>query len=136
MERIINYRDIPANQRETVLDQVQTLGFSPAYGKTKTMLRIMNQSVDGNGPQFYFIFRDEELIGYLFLIGDEKRYRAFPWQTIGNEDEQRMELCEKMVHMQIQFFEANGRLDIAEHCEERLVDYRAGLGKRAEEDCR
>ena len=64
MERIINYRDIPADQRETVLDQVQTLGFTTAYGKTKTMLRIMNQSVDGNGPQFYFVFRDEELIGY------------------------------------------------------------------------
>ena len=63
------------------------------------MLRIMNQSVDGNGPQFYFVFRDMELIGYLFLTGDEKRYRALPWLAVGNEDEQRMELCEKMVHI-------------------------------------
>lgn len=136
MERIVNYRDIPDDKRESVLKAVQALGFTPAYGKTKTMMRIMDQSIDGNGPQFYFVFRDEELIGYLFLIGDEKRYRSFPWLVIGNEDEQRMALCEKMVRIQIQFFEANGRHDLAESCEGRLMDYQTGLGKRAETACR
>ena len=27
----------------------------------------------------YFVFRENELIGYNFLIGDTKKYKAFPW---------------------------------------------------------
>ena len=136
MEYIINFRDIPCDQKTHVINQVLSLGFVPAYGSEKTMMRIMNQSIEGNGPQYYFVFRDADLIGYLFLIGDEKRYRAFPWLSVGNEDEQRMELCEKMVRLQIQFFTDLERMDVVKRLESRLQEYRHGNGKRAEKDCR
>ena len=32
------------------------------------MQRIMEKSVPGSGPQFYFVFREEKLIGYNFSL--------------------------------------------------------------------
>ena len=93
MEQIINYRDIPTDKRTDILNALAQIGFIPAYGGVKTMQRIMEKSVPGSGPQFYFVFREEKLIGYNFLIGDTKRYKAFPWLAISNADEQKMVVC-------------------------------------------
>ena len=86
MERIINYRDIPTDKKTDVLNALEQIGFFPAYGGVKTMQRVMEKSVPGSGPQFYFVFREDKLIGYNFLIGDTKRYKAFPWLAISNID--------------------------------------------------
>ena len=67
MEQIINYRDIPTNKRIDILNALERIGFFPAYGGVKTMQQIMEKSVPGSGPQFYFVFRENELIGYNFL---------------------------------------------------------------------
>ena len=88
MEQIINYRDIPTDKRIDILNALERIGFFPAYGGVKTMQQIMEKSVPGSGPQFYFVFRENELIGYNFLIGDTKKYKAFPWLAISNMDEQ------------------------------------------------
>ena len=71
MERIINYRDIPTDKKT-----LEKIGFFPAYGGVKTMQRVMEKSVPGSGPQFYFVFREDKLLGYNFLIGDTKRYKT------------------------------------------------------------
>ena len=70
MEQIINYRDIPIDKRANVVKALENIGFVPVFGGVKTMLRIMDKSVPETGPQFYFVFRKNELIGYHFLIGD------------------------------------------------------------------
>lgn len=75
----------------------------PAYGGVKTMQQIMEKSVPGSGPQFYFVFRENELIGYNFLIGDTKKYKAFPWLAISNMDEQKLTVCEELMKIQIAF---------------------------------
>ncbi len=90
MEQIINYRDIPTDKRIDILNALERIGFFPAYGGVKTMQQIMEKSVPGSGPQFYFVFRENELIGYNFLIGDTKKYKAFPWLAISNMDEQKL----------------------------------------------
>ena len=74
MERIINYRDIPTDKKTDILNALEKIGFFPAYGGVKTMQRVMEKSVPGSGPQFYFVFREDKLLGYNFLIGDTKRY--------------------------------------------------------------
>ena len=84
MEQIINYRDIPTDKRLDILNALERIGFFPAYGGVKTMQQIMEKSVPGSGPQFYFVFRENELIGYNFLIGDTKKYKAFPWLAMGS----------------------------------------------------
>ena len=90
MEQIINYRDIPTDKRIDILNALERIGFFPAYGGVRTMQQIMEKSVPGSGPQFYFVFRENELIGYNFLIGDTKKYKAFPWLAISNMDEQKL----------------------------------------------
>lgn len=136
MEQIINFRDISIDKREDVLNSLESIGFAPAYGGVKTMLQTMEKSVPETGPQFYFVFRENELIGYQFLIGDEKKYKAFPWLVISNMDEQKMVLCEKMMELQIAFFENLGMYKMVEHSAEILEDYRNGIGKRKESECR
>ena len=54
------------------------------YGKIKTMRKVMDKSVEDKMPQFYLVFRDGKLIEYMFLIGDNKMFRAFPWLAIDN----------------------------------------------------
>ena len=92
MEQIFNYRDIPTDQRLDILNALAQIGFFPAYGGVKTMPRIMEKSVPNSGPQFYFVLRENQLIGYNFLI--------------------------------------------AGHCIRLMEDYRKGIGKRKESDCR
>ena len=78
-EQILNYLDMSEEQKEKSLRDLKSIGFYPAYGKEKTMKKIMDKSIAGEMPQFYFVFRKEQLIGYLFIIGDTQKYRAFPW---------------------------------------------------------
>ena len=130
MEQIINYRDIPTNKRSDILKALKQIGFLPAYGGVKTMQRVMEKSVPGSGPQFYFVFREDKLIGYNFLIGDTKRYKAFPWLAISNIDEQKMVVREEMMGMQVAFFEKLGRRDIADHCVRLMEDYRKEIDSR------
>ena len=79
---------------------------------------------------------EHKLIGYNFLIGNTKRYKAFPWLAISNADEQKMVVCEKMMGMQIAFFKKLGMQDIADHCVRLMEDYRKEIGKREESDSR
>lgn len=136
MEQIINYRDIPTDKRIDILNALERIGFFPAYGGVRTMQQIMEKSVPGSGPQFYFVFRENELIGYNFLIGDTKKYKAFPWLAISNMDEQKLTVCEELMKMQIAFFEELGMQKIADHCVRIMEDYRKEIGKRKESDCR
>ena len=73
MEQIYNYQDMSPEQRETALNALSSIGFCPAYGKVKTMQKIMDKSSGEKMPQFYFVFRDTALfigrwIGYVGLI--------------------------------------------------------------------
>lgn len=63
MEQIINYREIPIDRRLDVLNSLLDIGFTPACGGVKTMKRIMDKSIPEARPQFYFVFRENELIG-------------------------------------------------------------------------
>ena len=81
MEQIINYRDIPTDKRIDILNALERIGFFPAYGGVRTMQQIMEKSVPGSGPQFYFVFRENELIGYNFLIGDTKKLLLAIWMS-------------------------------------------------------
>ena len=127
---------IPTDKRLDILNALERIGFFPAYGGVKTMQQIMEKSVPGSGPQFYFVFRENELIGYNFLIGDTKKYKAFPWLAISNMDEQKLTVCEELMKIQIAFFEELGMQKIADHCVRIMEDYRKGIGKRKESDCR
>lgn len=57
MERIINYRDIPTDKKNDVLNALEQIGFFPAYGGVKKpMQRVMEKSVPGQDPNSILFF--------------------------------------------------------------------------------
>ena len=132
MEQIYNYLDMSVEQRELALNSLESLGFCPAYGKVKTMQNIMEKSIAGQMPQFYFAFRDTELIGYMFLIGDTKKFRAFPWLAIDNLNELPMQLVEPLMEIAIKTWSGAGNNLMANYCKKLLDDYKRGIGWRGE----
>lgn len=79
VDEIINYRDLPQDAKDNVLNQILSIGFCPAWGGVKEMQQEMEKSVEGRLPQYVFVRRDGALIGYLFLIAQaEKTSRVFP----------------------------------------------------------
>ena len=135
-------------QRESALNSLSSIGFYSAYGKVKTMKRIMDKSVGEKMPQFYFVFRDKELIGYMFLIGDDKMFRAFPWLVIDNLDELPMRIVEPLMDIAVEAGTNEGgsiigedgivteKSLIAQSYKQRLKDYGNGIGRRDKNECR
>ena len=111
------------------------------------MRRAMDKSTGEKMPQFYFVFRDEELIGYMFFIGDDKKFRAFPWIAIDNLDELPMRIVEQLAAIAVKAWNDEGgsligsdgsiteKSLIAREYERRLENYRRGIGKRDENEC-
>ena len=104
MDRIVNYLEIPEEEKEQILEQLLRLGFCPAYGKRRTLKREMEKSRKGSLPQYLFLFREEELIGYSFLIGEKEDIsRVFPWWAVDNSDvlptESAVQLLEEAVRI-------------------------------------
>ena len=146
MEQILNYQDMPPEQRESALNALSSIGFLPSYGKIRTMQRVMDKSVGDKMPQFYFVFRDMELIGYMFLIGNNKIFRAFPWLAVDNLDELPMRIVEPLVDIAIKTWNNEGgsiinadgsvteKSVIAQSYKQRLANYKRGIGRRNENE--
>ena len=148
MERFYNYPNMSLEQRKFALNSLSSIGFFPAYGSIKTMRRIMDKAFGEKMPQFYFVFREKELIGYMFLIGNDKMFRAFPWLAIDNLDELPMKIVEPLMDIAIKawnnedgnIINADGSITekslIAQSYKQRLENYRHGTGRRSENECR
>ena len=54
MERILNYLDLPPQERDAVCKQLRSLGCSPAHGTRRTMKKEMEKSRPGTLPQYLF----------------------------------------------------------------------------------
>lgn len=135
-EQILNYLDMSEEQKEKSLRDLKSIGFYPAYGKEKTMKKIMDKSIAGEMPQFYFVFRKEQLIGYLFIIGDTQKYRAFPWLAISNLDELPMRVTKALMEIQIEAWINIGDEIMADFFRRQLTNYEHGIGHRPENLCR
>lgn len=146
IEQIYNYQDMSFEQRKTALTSLSSIGFCSAYGKMKTMQNVMDSSIGEKMPQFYFVFRNMELIGYMFLIGDSKRYRAFPWLAIDNLDELPIRVVEPLIDIAIKAWSneegcivnddgSNTEKSlIAQNYRQRLADYKHGIECRNENE--
>ena len=135
-EQILNYLDMSEEQKEKSLRDLKSIGFYPAYGKEKTMKKIMDKSIAGEMQQFYFVFRKEQLIGYLFIIGDTQKYRAFPWLAISNLDELPMRVTKALMEIQIEAWINIGDENMADFLRRQLTDYEHGIGHLPEKLCR
>ena len=137
MERVINYLDMSIDERDTALGSLLQIGFCPAYGKKKTMQREMDRSRPGVLPQYLFAFRNTELIGYMFLIGEKEGIsRAFPWWAVDNTDEIPLEIAVEMLEIGIAICDKSGCHSLAERLKIQLKNQKNGISRRSEKDCR
>ena len=135
-EVILNYIDMSEEQRINVLENLKHIGFYPAYGTEQTMKKIMDKSIVDEMPQFYFVFRKEKLIGYLFIIGDTQKYKSFPWLAISNVDELPMRVTRSLMKIYIEAWEKMNNVNMADYLRRQLQDYEYGVGHRSENLCR
>lgn len=137
MERIVNYLDLSIEEKDALFDNLFLLGFSPAYGKKKTMQKEMDKSKPHCLPQYLFVFRDKELIGYMFLIGEKDGIsKVFPWWAMDNADEIPLEIAVELFEIGIAKCDRFGCFALAERLRKTLANQKNGIGRRAEKDCR
>ena len=84
----------------------------------------------------------------MFLIGNDKMFRAFPWLAIDNLDELPMKIVEPLMDIAIKawnnedgnIINADGSITdnslIDTSYTQRLENYRHGTGRRSENECR
>lgn len=131
METIINYLDIPNQERDNVLEQLLHLGFCPAYGKQKTIKSQMGKSKKDKLPQYLFMFRDTELIGYSFLIGEKENIcKPFPWWAIDNSDELPLETATYLLECAIELSTKCGCLTLANRLKANLGNHQKRIAQQ------
>ena len=131
METIINYLDIPNQERDNVLEQLLHLGFCPAYGKQKTIKREMEKSKKDKLPQYLFMFRDNELIGYSFLIGEKENIcKPFPWWATDNSDELPLETATHLLEYAIELSTKCDCLTLADRLKTNLENQKKEIAQQ------
>lgn len=137
MIKVCNYLDIPDEMKDAVLEQLFQIGFCPAFGKMKTMKKEMDKSQTGTLPQFLFVFRENRLIGYMFLIAEKQNYcRAFPWWAVDNSDELPLEISIQLLELGIELSAKCNSPILSKRLKMQLEDHKKGIGRRPEELCR
>ncbi len=137
MEQIINYLDIPIQNRDIVIEHLSYVGFCPAYGKQKTLKREMEKSQVGKLPQYLFVFRNDELIGYMFLIAEKENYsKPFPWWAVDNSDELPLNTAIQLLEYGIALSLKCGCINLADRLRREMENQKKGIGRRPENTCR
>ena len=137
MINICNYRDIPSEVKDIVLEQLLQIGFCPAYGNQESMKKEMEKSQAGAFPQYLFVFRDDKLIGYMFLIAEKEKYcKAFPWWAVDNSDELPLEISIQLLEYGISLCLKYNYSNLANRLKFQLESQRKGIGRRPENLCR
>ena len=137
MERIVNYLDMTVDEKNTLFDSLFLIGFCPAYGDKKTMQKEMDRSKPHCFPQYFFVFRGAELIGYMFLIGEKEGIsKVFPWWAVDNADEIPLKSAIELFEIGITMCDKFGCFILADRLRKTLVNQKNGIGRRAEKDCR
>lgn len=134
METIVNYLDIPAEARASVVHALFSLNFYYPGGE-QAQKEIMDRSTPDALPQFLLVFRDDQLIGYSFIYGQT------PENQIGgggqcNADELPLPLAVRLLEETIALEEAHGCITLANVTRLLLKNQKKGIGRRNEADCR
>ena len=131
MDEIINYRNLSDKEKDKTLSQLIEIGFCPAYGGITSMKREMGKSIEGTLPQYVFVRREGELIGYMFLIAEKEHYsRVFPWWTVDNSDELPLETDIRLLQYGIELCVEANCLKLADRIHSQMKDHKNGIGRR------
>lgn len=134
METIVNYLDIPAEERASVVQALFSLNFYHPGG-VQAQKEMMDCSMPNRLPQYLLVFRDDALIGYSFIYGETS-----PNQIGGggqcNADELPLPLAVRLLEETIALEEDLGCTRLADVTRMLLENQKRGIGRRKDEDCR
>lgn len=137
MDEIINYRDLLDSEKEKVVSQLYKIGFRSACGGTGSIKREMDKSTGDSLPQYIFVRRSGEFIGFMFLIAEkEKSSKIFPWWAVDNSDELPLETDIRLLETGIEICKRAGCFKLAERLHYQLENHKKYIGRRSEENSR
>ena len=132
-DEIVNYRDLSEREKDKAIHQLEGLGFIPAYGGIKQMKVEMEKSQGYALPQYIFVRRNGELIGYMFLIAEnETSSRVFPLWAVDNSDELPLATDIRLLEFGIELCKKSERFQLAERLHQQLENHRKYIGRRPE----
>jgi len=137
MIKIVNYLDIPDENKDDVLNQLYQVGFCTRNGNKRILKTEMDKSQKEKMPQFIFVFRDNVLIGYMFLIAEKENYcKVFPWWAVDNSDELPLDVAIQLLEYGILLSTKCNCLKLTYRLNIQLENQKKGIGRRTESDCR
>ena len=133
-DEIINYHDLSEHEKDKALRQLNGLGFTPAYGSISCMKNEMEKSKGHTLPQYIFVRRSGEFIGYMFLIAEsENSSKVFPWWAVDNSDELPLATDIRLLQFGIELCEKSECFQLAERLQHQLECHKKYIGRRTEE---
>lgn len=134
MDEIINYLDLPENEKDRCLAELMATSFGPNHGDIGSIKDEMEKSERGRLPQFVFARRDGRVTGYMFLIAEKEKYsRIFPWWAVDNADELPLETDLRLLEYGIKLCSEAGCLKLAERLKAQIENHSRGIGRRPEQ---
>lgn len=136
MCKIINYLDITAENKNDLLRQLLlTFGYNP--NGREDFHKELEKSKIGRLPQYLLAYRDTELVGYLFIIGEKSNAsKLFPYWAVTNADEIPLKACVQLLEQGIQICKENNCTVLSERLKIQLESNRKRLGIKTDCDCR
>lgn len=132
-DEIINFNDLSEYEKDKAVHQLHALGFTPACGGIEQMKNEMEKSQGYSLPQYIFVRRDNEFIGYMFLIAEsEKSSKVFPWWSVDNSDELPLKTDVRLLQVGIDLCKKTGNFRLAERLHCQLENHKKYIGRRPE----
>ncbi len=135
LEKIVNYLDIPEENRPDVLRALSSTSFYAREGMEALKMQ-MDAAQRDQLPQYRFVFRDDTLIGYSFLYGESGNPHKIGGSGVSNVDELSLPLAVRILEEDIATWEAHGCHQLAKVTRMLLENQKKGIGRRPEQDCR
>lgn len=135
MERIVNYLDIPEENRPDVLRALSSTSFYAKEG-LEALKAQMDAAQRDQLPQYRFVFREDTLIGYSFLYGDSGNPRQIGGSGVSNVDELPLHLAIRILEEDIAVWKKHGCHRLANVTRMFLENQKKGIGRRPDKDCR
>ena len=136
-DEIVNYFHLSECEKDKAIHQLNELGFTPPCDDINRMKNEMEKSHGHTLPQYLFVRRNGEFIGYMFLIAEsEKNSTVFPWWAIDNSDELPLTTDIQLLQFGIELCKKSECFQLAERLQHQLENHKKYIGRRPEEASR
>ena len=131
LDEIVNFHDLSEHEKYKAIRQLNELGFTLACNDINLIKNEMDKSQGYTLPQFVFVRRNGEFIGYMFLIAEsENNSTIFPWWAIDNSDELPLTTDIRLLQFGIELCKKSECFQLAERLHHQLENHRKYIGRR------